>query len=95
VFPFQDHFLVGSIHKGNAKAAMSSAKEVLEIKVNKDNISVLTTKTLSRAQSEVVVGSRVASGSNPVCGPTATLPNPGPPAEDRKILLSADRPVDL
>ncbi len=70
-FPIQDDFLVGSIHKGNAKAATPSTKEVMEIKDDKDNISVLTTKTMSRAQSEVVVGSWVASGSNTVSGPTA------------------------
>jgi hypothetical protein len=76
-FPFQDDFLVGSIHKGNAKAATPSTKEVVEIKDNEDDISILTTKTTSGAQLEVVVGSRVASGSNPVSGPTANSTQPG------------------
>jgi hypothetical protein len=68
--------LVSSIHKGNAKAATPSTKEVVEIKDNEDNISALTTKTTSKAQSEVVVGSWVASGSNPISGPTANSTYP-------------------
>jgi hypothetical protein len=94
-FPFQDDFLVGSIHKENAKAATPSTKKVIEVKDNEDSISILTTKTTSRVQLEVVVGSRVASGSNPVSGPTAnSTSNPKPPAEDQKILLATDRPVE-
>ena len=48
------------------------ASAVVEIQDNKDNVSVLTTKTGADSQPEVVVGSRAASGSNPVVGPTAT-----------------------
>jgi hypothetical protein len=76
-FPFQDDLLVSSIHKGNAKAAIPSTKEVVEIKDNKDNISILTMKTLSGVQSKVIVRSRVASGSNPVSGPTANSTQSG------------------
>jgi hypothetical protein len=94
-FPFQDDFLVGSIHEGNAKAATPSTKEVVEIKDNKDNISVLTMKTMSRAQSEVVVGSRVASGSNPVSSPTADSTQPKTASGESKILLATDWLVEL
>jgi hypothetical protein len=76
-FPFQDDFSAGTIHGGNAKPAAPSAKEIMEIQDNKDNISVLTTKTSSGAQLEVFVGSWVASGSNPVSGPTADSTQPG------------------
>ena len=69
--------MVGSIHKGNATATTPSAKEVVEIKDNKDDISVLMTKTSSGAQSNVVVGSLVASSSNPFSGPTANSTQPG------------------
>jgi hypothetical protein len=76
-FPFQDDFFVDTIHGTNAKAptpstaAAPSATEVVEIQDDGDNISILSAKTASEAQSEVVVGSRVAFGSNPVSGPTA------------------------
>ncbi len=76
-FPFQDDFSVGSIHGGDAKPAAPSAKEIVEIQDNKDNVSILMTKTPSGAQSDVVVGSQVASGSNPVSGPTANSTQPG------------------
>jgi hypothetical protein len=76
-FPFQDDFLIGSIHEGNAKATTLSMKEVVEIKDNKDDISILMTKTTSGAQSEVIVGSQVSSGSNLVSGPTANSTQPG------------------
>ncbi len=71
-FPFKDNFSIGTIHGANANAKQSSptANEVVEIQDNEDEVSVLTTKTIADNQSEVVVGSRVASGSNPVVGPT-------------------------
>jgi hypothetical protein len=83
VFPIQDDFSVGTIHGANAKASTPSAAaaptatEVVEIQDDKDDVSVLTAKTTSKAQSEVAVGSRVASGSNPVSGPTAVSTQPG------------------
>ncbi len=72
-FPFEDDFSIGTIHEANANAKQSSptANEVVEIQDNEDKVSILTTKTIADNQSEVVVGSRVASGSNPVVGPTA------------------------
>jgi hypothetical protein len=72
-FPFEDDFSIGTIHGANANAKQSSptVNEVVEIQDNKDEVSILTTKTIADNQSEVVVGSRVASGSNPVIGPTA------------------------
>jgi hypothetical protein len=48
----------------------------MEIKDNKDNTTILTTKTTSGAQSEVIVGSWVTSGLNPVSGPTAYSTQP-------------------
>ncbi len=82
-FPFQDDFSIGTIHGANAKAATPSAAatptttEVVGIQDNKDNVSVLTAKTTSKAQSKVAVGSRVAFGSNPISGPTAISTQPG------------------
>jgi hypothetical protein len=82
-FPFQDDFSIGTIHGANAKAATPSAAatpttiEVVEIQDDKDDDSVLTAKTTSKAQSKVAIGSRVASSSNPVSGPTAISTQPG------------------
>jgi hypothetical protein len=71
-FPFQDNFLVGTIHgANNNKAATPNMNKAVEIQDNDDDVSILTTKTAGDTQSEVVVGSRVASSSNPISGPTA------------------------
>jgi hypothetical protein len=72
-FSFEDNFSIGTIHGANANAKQSSptVNEVVEIQDIKDKVSVLMTKTIEDNQSEVVVGSRVASGSNPLIGPTA------------------------
>ena len=71
-FPFNHDFSVGTIHGANAaKQSPPTASEVVEIQDNEDNVSVLTNKTGADTQPEVVVGSRAASGSNPVVGPTA------------------------
>jgi hypothetical protein len=72
-FPFEDDFSIVTIHEANANAKQSSptANEVVEIQDDEDKVSVLTTKTIADNQSEVIVGSWVASGSNPVVGPTA------------------------
>ncbi len=51
--------------------------KIVEIQYNKDDNSTLTMKTSSGTQSDVVVGSRVASSSNPVSGPTANSTQPG------------------
>ncbi len=71
-FPFEDDFPIGTIlgANTNAKQSFLTANEAVEIQDNKDKVSILTTKTIADNQSEVVVGSRVASGSNPVVGPT-------------------------
>ncbi len=76
-FPFQDNFSVGTIHSANVKATIPCTSDIVEIQDNKDDINVLTTKTASGAQSEFVVGSWVASGSNPVRGPTTNSTPPG------------------
>ncbi len=86
--------MVGSIHKGNATATTPSAKEVVEIKDNEDGISFLTMKTLSRAQSKVIVGSQVVSCFNPVSGPAADSAQPGATSGGSKILLATDQPVE-
>jgi hypothetical protein len=69
-FSFQDNFLVATIHGANA-TAKPVTNEVVEIQDDEDDVSVLTTKTRAETQSEVVVGSRATTGSNPVVGPTA------------------------
>ncbi len=76
-FLFQDNFFIGTIHGATAKATTPSSSDIVEIQDNEDDISILPTKTASRAQSEVIVGSRVASNSNPVRGPTADSTTPG------------------
>ncbi len=62
VFPFQDDFLVRTIHGTNVQAstpgaaAAPTATEVMEIQDDNEEVSVLTAKTTSKAQSDVVVG---------------------------------------
>ncbi len=76
-FPFQDNFLVGTIHGANAnKAATPNKNKEIEIQDDDNDVSILTTKTTRDMQLEVVVGSWVASGSNPVSGPTANSTQP-------------------
>jgi hypothetical protein len=72
-FPFGDDFSVGTIHSAKAKTKVASPamNEVVVIQDNNDDVSVLTTRTAANNQSEVTVGSRVASSSNPAIGPTA------------------------
>jgi hypothetical protein len=77
VFPFQDDFSVGTIHGANTKTVTPNVNEVVEIQDNSDNESILTAKTAGDTQSKVVVGSRVASGPNPVSDPTADSTQPG------------------
>jgi hypothetical protein len=82
-FPFQDNFSVGTIHGANAKAptpstaAAPSGTVVVKIQDNRDDVCILSAKTASKAQSGVVVGSQVASGSNPISGSTANSTQPG------------------
>jgi hypothetical protein len=76
-FPFQDDFSVGTIYGTTAKATTPSSLDIVEIQDNKDNITILTTKTASGAQSEVIVRSWAASNSNPVSSPTANSTPPG------------------
>jgi hypothetical protein len=76
-FSFQDDFSVGTIHGANAKAVTPNTNKVVKIQNNKNDDSVLMTKTASETQSEVIVVSRVASGCNPKSGPTADSTPPG------------------
>ena len=77
-FPFQDDFLVGTIHGANVKmtiqetAAAPTATDVVEIQDGNDEVSVLTSKTTCEGYSNATLGSWVASGSNLVSGLTAT-----------------------
>ncbi len=81
-FPFQDNFSYGTIHGANQKtstpgaAAAQTAAEIVEIQDNEDNVSVLTAKTTSKVLTNDAIGSRVASGSNPVSGPTSASTQP-------------------
>jgi hypothetical protein len=81
-FPFQDNFSIGTIHGANQKtstpgaAAAQTATEVVEIQDNEDDVSVLTAKTTSKILTNVAIGSRFASGSNPVSGPTSVSTQP-------------------
>jgi hypothetical protein len=82
-FPFQDDFSMGTIHGANAKTANQdavaapAAAEVVEIQDNNNNVSMFTSKTASKGCTDVAVGSRVASGSNPDSGPTANSTQSG------------------
>jgi hypothetical protein len=76
-FPFQDNFSVGTIHGANTKVVTPNVNKAVEIQDNKDDLSILTTKIVGHTQTEVIVGSRVASGSNPISGPTANSTPPG------------------
>ncbi len=93
-FNFQDDFSVGTIHGTNARAVgrdtvdATAKTDVVEVDNEDNNVSVLTTKTTSEAQNKVNVGSRVASGSNPVVGPTASSTQSGTAHEG-----STDPPV--
>ncbi len=85
-FPFDDNFSVGTIHGANAtKSPPPEANEVVEIHDNEDDVSVLTTKTRADNQPEVVVGSRAASGSNSVVGPTAAPTDTKTASGDHRI----------
>ncbi len=94
-FPFQDDFLIGTIHGANMKtttqetAAAPTTTEVVEIQDNNDNISVLTSKATSEGHSNVTVGSQVASGSNPISGPTAASTQSGTTSGGSKDPASA------
>jgi hypothetical protein len=96
-FPFQDDFSVGTIHGTTTKATTPSTSDIVEIQDTEDNISVLVTKTASGAQLDIVIGSRVASKSNPVSGPTANSTPPGATgdeSEDPTTAGSGGRAVD-
>ncbi len=81
-FPFQDNFSIGTIHGSNQKtstpgtAAAQMAAKVVEIQEDEDNVSVLTANTSSKVLTDVAVGSRFASSSNPVSGPTSVSTQP-------------------
>jgi hypothetical protein len=74
---------VGTIHGASAKitnqdsAAAPAATDIVEIQDDNNNVSMLTSKTTSKGSPEVAVGSRVASGSNPISGPTANSTQSG------------------
>ena len=77
-FPFQDDFSVGTKNGANVtnhsaeKVAAVKEADVIEIQDDKDDVSVLTTKT-HKDQTEDAVGSRIATDPNPVSGPTAAF----------------------
>jgi hypothetical protein len=94
-FPFQDDFSVRTIHRAKAKtptqdtAAAPAGAEIVEIEDNDDNVSVLTSKTTSKAQTDVAVGCRLASGSNPFSGPAADSTQSGTASGGSKDPTSA------
>jgi hypothetical protein len=94
-FPFQDNFYVGTIHGAKAKtptqdtAAAPAVAEIVEIQDNYNDVSVLTSKTTSEAQTDVAVGCLVASGSNPSSGPAADSTQSGTASGGSKDPTSA------
>ncbi len=107
-FPFQDNFLVGTIHGANAGTNRSTAQQagsgksnnkgVIEILDNEDgdNVSVLTSKT----QDELVallVQARKQLSSTPigswVASGSNTLPGIGPVAMQPQINVGGQEPT--
>ena len=80
-FNFQDNFSVGTIHCTTAKTTSkdsgepAAAAEVVELKDDDNDVSVLTTKTIGEIQNDIS-GSQAASGSTPVDDPTANSSQP-------------------
>ncbi len=94
-FLFQDNFSVGTIHGAKAKtptqdtAAAPAAAEIVEIQDDDGNVSVLTLKTTSKAQTDVAVRCLVVSGSNPISGPAANSTQSGTASGGSKDPTSA------
>jgi hypothetical protein len=99
-FPFKDDFFVGTIHGTNAKAptpsaaAAPSAAEVVEIQDNRDNVSVLSAKTASKAQSKSLLEAGLPPAPTPLAAQPPTLLRTEPPAEDWKMRPAMVRPVE-
>jgi hypothetical protein len=77
------------IHGANAKAVTPNVNKVVEIQDNEDNVSILTTRTVGENQYKVVVGSQLASSSNPVSSLTANFTPPGAASGGSEDLPSA------
>jgi hypothetical protein len=96
VFPFQDNFSVGTIHGTQTKsptqgtAAALVAAEIVEVQDDDDDVSVLSSKTTSETQTDVVVGNRIATKSNHSNGPAAKSTQPGTASEGLKDPIGAD-----
>ncbi len=97
-FPFQDDFLVGTIHGANARPANSTNhqaenakgnnKEVIEILDDKDdnNVSVLTTKTQDELVALLVQTRKQLSGAT--VGSRAASGSDPPPGSGLAAMLS-------
>jgi hypothetical protein len=83
-FPFQDDFSIGTIHGTNTKTTTPSSLDIIEIQDDKDDISILTTKT-AIVQSEVVAGSRFAPTPTPSAARPPTLLHREPQGQDLTI----------
>jgi hypothetical protein len=95
-FPFQDNFSVETIHGTQTKsptqgtAAALAAAEIVEVQDNDYNISVLSSKTISKAQTDVAVGNWIATGSNHSNGPATNSTQPGTASKGSKDPIGAD-----
>ncbi len=95
-FPFQDDLSVGTIHGTQTKsptqgtAAALAAAEIVEVQDDDDNVSVLSSKTTSEAQTDVAVGNRIATGSNHSNSPAADSTQPGTASKGLKDPIGAD-----
>ena len=95
-FPFQDNFSVGTIHGTQTKsptqgtAAALAAAEIVEVQDNDNNVSVLSSKTTSKTQTDVAVENRIATRSNHSNGPAANSTQPGTASKGSKDSIGAD-----
>ncbi len=70
--------------------AALAAAEIVEVQDNDSNISALSSKTTSKAQTDVAVGNRIATGFNHSNGPAANSTQPGTASEGSKHPIGAD-----
>ncbi len=95
-FPFQDDFSVGTIHGTQTKsptqgtAVALAVAEIVEVQDNDDDVSVLSSKTTSEAQTDVAVGNRIATRSNHSNGPAANSTQPRTARKGSKDPIGAD-----
>ncbi len=67
-----------------------AAAEIVEVQDDDDNVSVLSSKTTSEAQTDVAVGNQIATRSNHSNGPAANSTQPRTASEGSKDPIGTD-----